>query len=208
MALTKRAPQDPSNGIDGPYAAAANRVEPAAQEERNEVIESLQRALADEQQHAAKLREVADSLRFKAETLEKSYAKQLADVRHRLAAAEQALAAHDAKASAYGADHEETIRLLTGARTELAEITLDRNRLRQQLSHGDRFDRTPLVRDDATLGGGTINQLIANADWARDNEPASASHLEARVASDDETPSADLIPPELVFTRDRDDNEP
>jgi dGTP triphosphohydrolase len=206
MASIKPVRDDTTNGVDHRYTAPASSAEPAAQDNRNEVIERLQRALADEQQHAGKLREIADGLRFKAETLEKSYAKQLADVRQRLDAAEQTLAGHNAKASAYGADHEETIRLLTDARAELAQVKLDREQLRRQLARGDRFERTSQMCDDAALGG-TINQLIATADWTRDNASAPASNLEARVTSDPEAPPADLISPELVFTQDRDDNE-
>lgn len=174
--------------------------------ERDARIVDLERQLAEERQNAAMLRETADGLRFKTEILEKSYAKQLADTRTKLAAAEQALAEHKANQVAYGADHEETVRLLKEARLELEQAKLDRDQVRAQAR---RSGWTPSGGKPETseTGEGTINQLMAGAGWlAKADAPAGNSHLAAKVAKPDEAPVGDMIAPELVFTKGKDDD--
>jgi len=193
-----------------PRTGTPGKAEPAVPDERDALIGRLERDLAEERQNAGTLREAADNLRFKAEILEKSYAKQLADARQRASAAEQALVEHRANTEAFGADREETVRLLKEARAELAQTKLDRDQLRQQLSRGNSFDRSPLPGAAGTepkTDGGTINQLIANADWLKKKEPtAPSSHLQARVSADHDAPPIDMISPELVFTKERDED--
>jgi dGTP triphosphohydrolase len=115
------APSDTSK--PGPNEAKPSG--PPVPDERDTLIRRLEQALAEERKNSSTLREAVDDLRFKTETLEKSYAKQLADARQKAATAEQALAAHKAEVATFGADREETIRLLTEARAELAQVTLD-----------------------------------------------------------------------------------
>ena len=54
-----------------------------APDERDAAVERLERAVAEERQHATILRKTVEELRFKARILEKSYAKQLEDARLR-----------------------------------------------------------------------------------------------------------------------------
>ena len=181
---------------------------PAMPDERGAIIKRLEQAVAEERQKAQMLRETVDNLQFKSETLEKSYAKQLADARERCAKAEQALAAHNTAIAAFGNDREDTIRLLTDTRSELEQVKLDRDQLRQQLARGgNKLDRSPLTTAsvDAPLAEGTINQLIANAGWQNKKESASAnSHLDAKVSADQDSPPVEMIAPDLVFTKGRD----
>ncbi|NIW23785.1 MAG: hypothetical protein GWN29_04060, partial [Gammaproteobacteria bacterium] len=73
--------------------------DPEAPDERDAMIERLERELAEEAEHTAGLRKTIDELRFQAQTLEKSYAKQLEDARSRIEKAEQATEAEKARAS-------------------------------------------------------------------------------------------------------------
>lgn len=174
--------------------------------EKDARIAELERALAEERQHANSLREAADSLRFKTETLEKSYAKQLTDTRARLAAAEQALADHKANEAAYGADREETIRLLKETRAELEQLKVDRDQLRNQAKRSGWSTATTGSEAEAPSEG-TINQLMAGPAWLSKGEtPAAKSHLDAHVATPEDVPVEDLLAPELVFTKGKDDD--
>jgi dGTP triphosphohydrolase len=204
MLLRRSAKPAPKDAAE-PSPSEAKPSGPAVPDERDAVIKRLEQTVAEERQKSATLRETVDNLQFKSETLEKSYAKQLADARQRCAAAEQALAAHNTAIAAFGNDREDTIRLLTDARTELEQVKLDRDQLRQQLTRG-KLDRSPLTvaTADAPLAEGTINQLIANAGWHNKKESAGAnSHLDAKVSTDQDSPPVEMIAPDLVFTKGR-----
>ena len=178
--------------------------------ERDAKIAELERQLAEERQNAATLREAGDALRFKTEILEKSYAKQLADTRAKLAAAEQAMAAQKAQQIEYGADHEETVRLLKEARAELNQLKLERDQLRAQAKRSG-WTEPGAAADTSQTGEGTINQLMAGADWLpkKGAAPAAGSNLTASVAAPEDAPVEDMLAPELVFTKkdkDKDDD--
>jgi ribosomal protein S11 len=200
-------PSEPTAPAQSAEASAAK----ALLDERNAAIKRLEAALAEEKQSTAALREDADNLRFKAEILEKSYAKQLADARQKSAAAEAILADHHAKIASFGADREETIRLLQQARAELEAVKLDRDQLKRQLARGPgSLDRSPLTRTaaDATASEGTINQLMANADWTKEPKArAGGSNLETRVGAADAAAPEIMLAPELVFTKKDKDEE-
>jgi len=132
--------------------------------ERDATIAELNRQLAEERLNSATLREAADGFRFKTEILEKSYAKQLADTRAKLAVAEQAMAEQKANQAAYGADHEETVRLLKEARHEVAQMKLERDQLRSQAKRSG-WVASGAAADTSESGEGTINQLMAGPDW-------------------------------------------
>ncbi len=185
-------------------AADASQTGQSVIAEREAKIAELERQLADERANAAKLREESDGFRFKIEILEKSYAKQLADTRAKLATAEAALAEHKANQMAYGADHEEAVRLLKEARTELAQSKLERDQLRSQAKRSGWV--APSAASDASqTDEGTINQLMAGPAWLTKREaPASGSNLDAKVAAPENEPVEDMLAPELVFTKDKD----
>lgn len=200
-------PSEPSVPVPSAEASAAK----AALEERNATIKRLEAALAEEKENSTALREAADNLRFKAEILEKSYAKQLADARQKSVLAATTLAEHHAKIAAFGADREDTIRLLQEARAELEAVKLDRDQLKRQVARAPgSLDRTPLTRPaaDATAAEGTINQLMANAEWTKEPKvrAAGASNLDAKVGASEVAAPEIMLAPELVFTKkDKDD---
>jgi hypothetical protein len=181
------------------------RPAPSASDERDATIARLERAIADERKHSATLRATIEDLRFKTDILEKSYSKQLADTRLRCEAAERELAEKRARLAALDAG-EDTTRLLSEARAELKRVTADRDQLRKQLAAGDGPYTPSTAQDDPEpqVGEGTINAMLANPSWLRERQPAGDSHLDAKVATEDESPTEEMIPPDLVFPVKRD----
>jgi hypothetical protein len=181
---------------------------------REVAIERLTRELAEEREVAKGLRESLDATAFKAEVLEKSYAKQLADTRERLAAAEQKLADKIGVLAALDGGHEDALRALNDARAELRLMTADRDELRKQIAEGGFRERgtggrrAPLgmPTGEATDSGGTINELISNAGWAQKTPATDAGHASARV-TEQEAPQEEMLAPELVFTRGKSDGK-
>ncbi|HVY66122.1 MAG TPA: hypothetical protein VHH11_14970 [Gammaproteobacteria bacterium] len=203
--FSMRPAKKPAGDANARAAGPDSQTDQSALAARDARIAELERALAEERRHADALRETADSLRFKTETLEKSYAKQLADTRARLAAAEQALAEHKANEAAYGADREQTIRLLKEARAELEQLKLDRDQLRAQARRSGSASSALATSDSDAPSDGTINQLMAGAGWQTHRDaPKGNSHLDAHVAAAEEAPVGDMLAPELVFTKDKD----
>ena len=211
--LSRKSPKPaPPSEPTAPGPSAEASAAKAALDERDATIKRLEAALAEEKQTAVELREAADNLRFKSEILEKSYAKQLADARQKSAAAAATLADHHAKIAAFGADREDTIRLLQEARTELEAVKLDRDQLKRQLARGPgSLDRTPLTRAtaDATAAEGTINQLMANADWTKEPKVRApgGTNLDAKVGAAEGAAPEIMLAPELVFTKKDKDEE-
>ena len=199
--LSMKSARPPAGEVNrGAEADASQTAQSIA--ERDAKIAELEKALAEERQNCATLRETIDSLRFKTEVLEKSYAKQLADSRARLAASQKAAAEQKQKESAYGAGHEETVRLLKDARTELEQVKLDRDQLRAQLRRGQGWSGGGTHTEPTEATEGTINQLMAGQDWLKKpGTRAGQSHLEAHVSGVDEAPVEQMIDPDLVFTK-------
>ena len=163
-------------------------------------IERLQRELAEQREAANALRESLDAATFKTEILENSYAKQLAEVRDKLAATESELKEKDEILSNLGGGHEHTLRELNDALTVIKVLKKERDQLRKQMAQGgfrERSERGAITKARALLGddarglvpappsddtgggasgvsdddtSGTINALIANAGWTSDNK--------------------------------------
>jgi predicted nucleic acid-binding Zn-ribbon protein len=210
--LTQPTPTRMSNDHSNDHrdsSANAKRAAASAPDERDATIDRLERAVAEERQHAATLRATVEQLRFKLEVLEKSYAKQLADARLRGESAERELAEKRARLAALDSG-EDTTRLLSEARAELEQVTAERNHLRDQLERaGVPHTRIAARERAASLAhDGTINELMANPDWLRERQSAPDGHLEARVRADQESPPEEMIAPELVFISEKDDDEP
>jgi chromosome segregation ATPase len=203
---------DPNQSAEAATAQAAEvaQAAQAAQAElagRDARIKELERILAEEKQLVASLRETVDSLQFKTQVLEKSYAKQLADTRSRLSAAEHSVAEQKQKEATHGSDREETIRLLSEARTELEQVKLDRDQLRAQLRRSNGWSANGPAAEPAEASEGTINQLMAGAGWQKKAAAiAASSHLDAKVSADEDAPPEQMIDPELVFTKDKQDD--
>jgi hypothetical protein len=177
--------------------------EPPAPDERDATIERLERALAEERQNSSTLRETVDGLHFKAEVLEKGYSKQLADTRLRSENAERELAELKTQLATLGTGGEETLRLLTETRAELQRMTAERDQLHKQLGLSQRPQSKAFAKlaSEAPEDGGTINALMANSDWVRERQAAADGHRHAQVRAEQDTPPAEMISPDLVFTK-------
>jgi hypothetical protein len=206
--------KEPSSGKAGREAAAEpGSGAPAASDERDLKIERLERALAEEKAHAAALREGADAHKFKLETLEKGYSKQLADARQRADAATKELTELKAKLAQFGTGGEETLKKIEDMHTELLNMTAERNKFRDLLAksdargggaagYGNKSDRRPL--DESS---DTINALITNAgiDSGPEKPRGGDSNLNQRVKLE-QVSSEVMVSPDLIFTeKDKDD---
>jgi hypothetical protein len=205
--------KEPPSGKTGREAAAAPASSaPAAPDERDLKIERLERALAEEKAHAVTLREASDAQKFKLETLEKGYSKQLADARQRADAVTKELTALKAKIAEHGTGGEETLTKLEDMHSELLNVTAERNKLREQLAkldarrHGGYGTKTQ-PRRPLDESSDTINSLITNAgiDGGPEKPRGGDSNLSAQVKL--EQPSSEImVSPDLIFTeKDKDD---
>jgi uncharacterized coiled-coil protein SlyX len=196
---------------------------------RDATIERLERELAEQRDAARTLRESLDAATFKTEILEKSYAKQLTEVRDKLATIETELKEKDEILANLGGGHEHTLRELNDALTVIKVLKKERDQLRKQMAQGgfrqpsaakvtkarallgdDAHGMIPATGDDnraATIdssdddtSGGTINALIANAGWAEKKPGVGAGQATARVESEQERPQEEMLSPDLVFT--------
>jgi chromosome segregation ATPase len=206
--------KEPSSGKAGREAAAADPPAPAAPDERDLKIERLERALAEEKAHAVTLREASDAQKFKLETLEKGYSKQLADARQRADAATKELTELKGKLAQYGTGGEETLKKVEDMHSELLNMTAERNKLREQLAKSDTrrgagYGNKTESRRPLDESSDTINSLIKNAgvDSGPEKARGGDSNVNARVKL--EQASAEImVSPDLIFTeKDKDDGE-
>ena len=185
----------------------AKSAPPSARDDRDATIERLERAIAEESQHTAMLRKAAEESRFKAEILEKSYAKQLKDARLRSEAAERELADLKARLAELETAHEDAKRLLTKARTELEFSPSNRVQLRKTLAS---TDGTEIDQHDAESpveeGSLTIDELMRDSNWAEEHPPVGREKEHSETRTDQDSPPEELISPDLVFTVEGDDN--
>jgi hypothetical protein len=215
-----------SNRIAGDQAAPvapAPQPKPVAtpapsSDERDATIERLERGLAEERQHSATLRATVEDLRFKMGILEKSYAKQLADARLRAESAERGLAEEKARLAGIDSNHENTLKLLTETRAQLARVLAERDWLRKRppqtspgapeapAPSGEAPDPTSAAPED---DGGTINALMADLSVPRERPSArpEVARLGAQARDDGSAPSEEMISPELVFPKRRDEEK-
>jgi hypothetical protein len=218
--FAKRSKQPPPTDDD-------SQTEQSGPDSRAETIERLERELSEQREAAKTLRESLDAATFKAEILEKSYAKQLAETRDKLVAVEAELKEKDEILANLGGGHEHTLRELNDALTVIKVLKKERDQLRKQMAQGvarPRLEATkarallgddaggmiPAPRDDTRGGtidsanddssGGTINALIANAGWAEKKPGIGNGQTTARVESGQEQPHEEMLSPDLVFT--------
>jgi chromosome segregation ATPase len=193
-----------------PPEEGAGRTAASGKDSRDGVIRQLEQQLAEERKAAAATREALDASTFKLEILEKSYAKQLAEVRDKLAAMENELQGKDEILANLGGDHEHTLRELTDALTVIKVLKTERDQLRKQIAEGgyrqasERPTRAQQLLQDTS--GETINELIANTSWAERKHPVLTGHSGSQVTQPEESPREEMIAPDLVFTeKDKDD---
>jgi DNA repair exonuclease SbcCD ATPase subunit len=170
-------------------------------------IERLERAIAEEREHSAALRSQVDELRFKAEILERSYGKQLEDARRSAETAEQALAEQRTRNAELDAARQDAIELLTETKAEIDRLTRERDQMRRQLASRDGWGVDPGAPAEGESEGGTINTLMDDASWLRKRRPIDEERARAeaaRAAAEEQV--GEMISPEVVFTRTRDDD--
>ena len=185
---------------------------PAAPDERDAVIERLERAIAQEREHSATLRRSLDELRFRTEILEKSYSKQLEDARQRGETAERELEEKKAELAALEAEHAEALRLLDQARGELERNPANRGLSPRAFASIDRMKKRASGNDDMSSGtydgSHTINLLMADS-TPTDDRPAvgrGQDSVEDQVPADQDSSPEELVAPDLVFTPEGDDD--
>lgn len=179
------------------------RVEPPTPDEKDAVIEDLERCLAATRDDAAALRRNVDELYFQNDTLDVSYSKQLNDARERQEAAEEALAALQAELDEIGGG-EDILAVLTAAKTDLQRITAERDRLRERIQQpvkGQRAAAAPEPTDaGAEIDAYSIDELLEDAIWAR--EQARINRERAGITASlpvlEEAPE-DMVAPDAVF---------
>ena len=181
----------------------ATRAEPPTVDERDELIAKLNDQLTDEREAVLELRREIDELRFRNETLETSYAKQLDDARASQAEAEAALAELQGELDEVG-NGEDILAQLATAKADLQTVTAERDRLRNRLRQPEKRepDRGPLPTDaGAEIDAYSIDELLEDAVWAQ--EQARLDKQKAREAAQaaalEETTTEELVSPDLVF---------
>ena len=193
---------------------------------------SHSRGAADEQEleeqraTTQSLRQELDAARFKIEMLEKSYAKQLAELREKRAALETELKEKDEILAGLGGPHEHTLRELSDAIAVIKILKKERDQLRKQIAQGgfrqpnDRPNDRPTIaarllgdavapRKVEDTSDGTINSLIANESWAERKPSVGTGQAAAKVEAPEPPPSKEeMLSPDLVFTdRDKEQDE-
>lgn len=182
------------------------RDDAAGPDERDLEIERLERAFAEEREHAAGLRKTIDELDFKAQTLERSYSTQLEEARRRIETLEGALAEHKARLAELDGTGTDAATLLEATRAELARVTAERDRLRRALGAGRT--EPPAAGADTPAADApaaeaeelSIDELLEDALWAREQERIDRQRGVADTpgTNDDDT-DAEMIPPDLVL---------
>jgi DNA repair exonuclease SbcCD ATPase subunit len=175
----------------------------AARAERDAEIDRLNRAVAEERQHAAELRRTVDELRFKMDILERSYSKQLEDARLRAESAEQKTAEHGVRLAELDGARNDAIELLTEAKAELDRLNKDREQLRRQLASRDGWEVEGAGGEDFDFDEGTINGLLNDDKWIARAESEHQKQIRERASAQvvEDSPTEDMIAPELVLTR-------
>jgi hypothetical protein len=164
-------------------------------------VQRLESALAEEREHSARLQSEVRELTFKAQILERSYAKQLDDARRRAESAEKALTEQRTRNAELDALRADAIQLLTDTKTEIDELSRERNQLRRQLASRSGYQVEAAGDEAQDDGGGTINTLMNDASWLKRRKPAEDARLkaEAERRTAEEEHAGDLLDPQLVL---------
>ena len=129
----------PSNRLNNSLRRTTAAKPPVRARRSRATIERLERELAEQRDAAKTLRESLDAATFQNEILEKSYAKQLAEVRDKRAALEAELQEKDEILAGLGGGHEHTLRELNDALTVIKVLKKERDQLRKQIAKGGSF---------------------------------------------------------------------
>jgi hypothetical protein len=172
----------------------------------------------DEQLSRESLQEELDAARFKIEMLEKSYAKQLSELRDKRAALEAELKEKEEILTGLGGPHEHTLRELSDAIAVIKVLKKERDQLRRQIAQGGFRQPSDHANDRPTIAArllgeplaprgvedtsdGTINSLIANESWAQKKPHVGTGQASAKVeAPEPPLSKEEMLSPDLVFT--------
>lgn len=207
-----------------PSPSADEQPTAAGPDPRDATIARLEQELAEQRDAAKTLRESLDAATFKIEILEKSYAKQLAEVRDKRAALEEELKEKNEILANLGGPHEHTLRELNDALTVIKVLKKERDQLRKQVAEGgfrqpkskahallDPADHKSFAEPASSIddtGSGTINALIANAGWVEKKSAVGTGQATALVEAEPEPPPQDMLSPDLVFSaKDKESDE-
>jgi len=171
---------------------------------RDATIERLERELEEQRDTAKRLQEALDAATFKAEILEKSYAKQLGEARDKRAAIEAELKEKEEILAGLGDGHEHTLRELADAVAVIKVLKGEVMQLRNLIAQGSprqrKTDRPERALAVADTNDGTINALIANAGWLEKKPAVGTGQATATVDAEPAPPQEEMIAPDLVFT--------
>jgi DNA repair exonuclease SbcCD ATPase subunit len=175
--------------------------DPAGQKPEDSAVARLEREIAEEREHSARLLGEIRELKFKTEILERSYAKQLEDARQRAVSAEKALTEQRTRNAELDALRADAIQLLSDTKTEIDRLAAERDQMRRQLASRDGFQVEAAGEEPPDDGGGTINTLLNDAGWLKRKRPAEEARLkaEAEKRAAEEEHTGDMIAPELVL---------
>jgi chromosome segregation ATPase len=220
---TKQSSRRPPPTDDG------SQTERSGSESRGDAIERLENELEEQRAATVLLQQELDATTFKTETLEKSYAKQLAEVREKLASVQAELKEKEEILSGLGGPHEHTLRELSDALAVIKVLKKQLDQLRKQNTQASSFRHAqqgttkarallgedarglmPTERNDNRGGtvsspdddtsDGTINSLIKDADWAERKPSVGRGQATAAVEKPPEATHAEMLSPDLVFT--------
>jgi len=181
-----------------PPRAETGQTVQSVPDERDERIKRLERTLDEERRTLAELRETLESTRFKAEILEKSYAKQLADARERIALLEKTAAEEQRKSAALSSDLESASGELKIARPEVEHFGENKGVPRHPAAraHTGAAPR----HENPVSSGNTINALISTDGWEDDATGSGPSRRVLDQVAAPQESSEDMLSPDLVFT--------
>ena len=197
-----------------------SQTEQSGSESRADTIERLESELEEQRAATVLLQQELDATAFKTDTLEKSYAKQLAEVREKLATTQSELKEKEEILSGLGGPHEHTLRELSDALSVIKVLKKQLDQLRKTSSQGGSFRQQhpditkarALLGDDAQglipvaggpgddTGDGTINALIANSSWSAKKPGVGRGQATATVEPTPERTQVEMLSPDLVFT--------
>ena len=171
---TKQSSRRPPPTDDG------SQTEQSGSESRGDAIERLEGELDEQRAETQLLRQELDATAFKTETLEKSYAKQLAEVRDKLVSVQSELKEKEEILSGLGGPHEHTLRELSDALTVIKVLKKQLDQLRKSAQGGgalrQRTEKTTKARE-----------LLGNDAYGLMPAENKENRVAARASSGDDT---------------------
>lgn len=176
--------------------------------DRQQSLERLERALAEETRTSASLRDTLEKLQRRVEQMESSFEQRLEAAATRNQAAESRLAEQQTRLEALGQGREETMRALAEARAELGRVKVERDQLRQQLTRVEGMQTATVAwPDNEPEEAGiyqsppSLDELMASLGSIEEAAPGEhvKGHLHQRVENPGIDESQEMIAPELVF---------